>query len=141
MSQDLSQRQIRKNEYLSQSLSYRNLSLWCKDSRYSRNIQRQRKKSKLTSFNKDWCCMMILTPRCSLSFFTSVWIKKKINTERTILFVLLALQMSGLFSYKLGFAALLTTTIISLASVVFIIFKPTNRPFGKFYTVCVLRLC
>ena len=91
--------------------------------RYSKNIQGQRKKSKLTSFIKDWC----LYDDCSTSFFTLFWLKKKINTERKIRFVLLILQISGIFSYKLGFAALLATTLISLATVVFIIIEQTNQ--------------
>ena len=70
---------------------------------------------------------MILTPRCSLIFFTLLGIKRKINTERKILLVLTTLQMSALFSYKLGFAAILATAIVSFDTVIFIIFHQTNQ--------------
>ena len=51
----------------------------------------------------------------------------KINTEWKILFVLLIVQMSGLFSYKLGIAAFLATALVSLATVVFLIFEQTTQ--------------
>ena len=56
-----------------------------------------------------------------------MWINIKINTEWKIPFVLLILQMSGLFSYNLRLAALLATALISLATVVFIIFEQTSQ--------------
>ena len=42
-------------------------------------------------------------------------------------FVLLIVQMSGLFSYKLGLAAFLATALVSLATVVFLIFEQTTQ--------------
>ena len=56
-----------------------------------------------------------------------MWINIKINTEWKIPFVLLILQMSGLFSYNLRLAALLATALIGLVTVVFIIFEQTSQ--------------
>ena len=79
--------------------------------RKSDNLKQfQGRKVKLASFVKMDDYMMIITPHCSTSFFTLLWVKKKINTERKVLFILLILQMSVLFSYELGFAALLVTS-------------------------------
>ena len=70
---------------------------------------------------------MILTTKCTLSFaklifFTLVWLKKRINTVRKIHFVLLVLQMSNLFSNKLGYVAF---SFFRLATVIYIIFEQT----------------
>ena len=73
---------------------------------------------------------MILTYRYSLSIFTLVCLKKRINTVRRSYFVLLVLQMSSLFSYKLGFPALLATSLVCLATVIFIIFEQTTQVSG-----------
>ena len=84
---------------------------------------------------------MILTPECS--FFTLVWLKKRINTVRRIHFVLLALYMSNLFSYKHGFATLLATLLVCLATVIFIIFEQITQISGlqeTLHTLCTHHL-
>ena len=48
-------------------------------------------KSESTPFGKNWGCTMILTPKCPLSFFALVWLKKRMNTVRRIHFVLFVL--------------------------------------------------
>ena len=95
--------------------------------RYSKKFKDREKILSWHHLSKIDVCTMIITPRCLTSFFILLWLKKKINSEKRILFVLLTLQMSGLFSYKLGLAALLTTALISLATVVFIIIEKTNQ--------------
>ena len=82
---------------------------------------------------------MILTPKCPLSFFALVWLKKRMNTVRSIYFVLLVLQMSNLFSYKLGFAALRATSLVCHVTVIFIIFEQTTQISGlqeTLHTLC-----
>ena len=53
--------------------------------------------------------------------------------------VLLVLQMSNLFSYKLGFAALLATSLVCLTTMIFIIFEQTTQISGlqdTLHTLC-----
>ena len=70
---------------------------------------------------------MKVTPKCPLSFYTLLWVKKRINIIRNTHSVSLNLLMSNLFSYKLGVAALLATSLVCLATVVFIIFEQTSQ--------------
>ena len=52
---------------------------------------------------------------------------RKINIVQQIIFVLLVLQMSVLFSYKIGIACLIITCLVSLATIVFIIIKQSDQ--------------
>ena len=70
---------------------------------------------------------MIVSLKCPLSFFTIVWIWKRIGIIRSDNFVLLILLMIHLFTYRLDMGVLLATSLVSLATVCFIIFEQTSQ--------------
>ena len=70
---------------------------------------------------------MIVYPKCPLSFYTIVLIWKRIKIIRSAHIVLLILQMSNLFTYRLCVGALLVNSLVSIATVYFIIFEQTSQ--------------
>ena len=72
-------------------------------------------------------CVRIFSPRCPLSFYTIVWIWKRTKVIRSVHIVLFFLHMSNLFTYRLGLGALFVTSLVSLATVCFIILEQSSQ--------------
>ena len=70
---------------------------------------------------------MIIKPGCEQIFMALVHIRRRINIVQRIIFVLLILQMSALFSYKLGIVCLVMTCLMSLGMIMFILIEQSNQ--------------
>ena len=86
---------------------------------------------------------MIIKPRCKQSFMAIVHIKRRIKIVQRIIFVLLILQMSALFSYKLGIVCLVLTCLMSLGTIMFILIEQSNQILAfqrALYSLCTQAL-
>ena len=72
-------------------------------------------------------CMMIVSPKCPLSFFTIVYLWKKIKIIRNVNIVLLILLMSILFTFRLGVAAFLVTSLVAIVRICFIVWEQSSQ--------------
>ena len=80
--------------------------------RYSKTFKA--KKSQVVHHLSKWLHKMIIKPRCKQSFMGLVHIRRKRNIVQQIIFVLLILQMSALFAFKLVIVCLILTCLVSL---------------------------
>ena len=94
--------------------------------RYSKTFKA--KKSQVVHHLSRLLHKMIIKPLCGKSFMAIFHIKRRINIVQRIIFVLLILQISALFSYKLGILCLILTCLVSLGTILFILIK-FSKPF------------
>ena len=71
--------------------------------------------------------MIIVSPKCPLSFFTIVYLQKKIKIIRNINIVLLILLTSNLFTFRLGAGALSITSLVAIGTVCFIVWEQSSQ--------------
>ena len=58
---------------------------------------------------------------------TLLWLKKQINTERKILFILFLRQLSSVVTLILGILCLILTGLISFGTIIFVIVQQSNQ--------------